>query len=87
LVRWFYFLCAPSRANCAGVFLYAALFPEIIHSFEADVGYALINISRAAALALGTVMFLRMQNQRPRCLGALYSGPPTPWRIDALQGQ
>jgi hypothetical protein len=58
LLRLFYLFCSPSRANTAGLFLYAALFPEVIHSLESDVGYAVINVTRAMALAVGVAIFL-----------------------------
>jgi hypothetical protein len=58
ILRCFYLFCSPSRENCTGMFLYAALFPEIIHSLESDVGYAAINVTRAAALAVLVAFFL-----------------------------
>jgi len=66
LLRLFYLFCSPSRENRVGVFLYAALFPEIIHSFESDAGYGFINVSRIAALAIVVAIFLgaRFQNIR-----------------------
>jgi len=57
-LRCFYLFCSPSRENSTGLFLYAALFPEIIHSLESDVGYAAINVTRAAALAVFVAFFL-----------------------------
>jgi len=64
LLRLFYLFCSPSRANTAGLFLYAALFPEIIHSLESDAGYAFINVTRAAALAVGVAIFLGARFRR-----------------------
>jgi hypothetical protein len=52
LLRAFYLFCSPCRENGTGLFLYAALFPEIIHSLESDLGYAIINVVRAAILAI-----------------------------------
>jgi hypothetical protein len=58
ILRFFYLFCAPSAKNSTGLFLYAALFPEIIHSLEADGGYAVIIVVRAAALAMCVAVFL-----------------------------
>ena len=58
LLRLFYLFCSPRRENGAGLFLYAVLFPEIIHSLESDVGYAMINVFRAAVLTMGVAYFL-----------------------------
>jgi hypothetical protein len=58
LLRFFYLFCSPGRANPTGLFLYAALFPEIIHSLESDAGSAVINVSRSAILAIGVAVFL-----------------------------
>jgi hypothetical protein len=64
LLRLFYLFCSPSRANTAGLFLYAALFPEVIHSLESDAGYAVINVTRAMALAVGVAIFLGARFRR-----------------------
>jgi hypothetical protein len=64
LFRFFYLFCAPSRHNAPGLFLYAALFPEFIHSFESDVGMAVINITRNMVLALAVAFFLGMRIKR-----------------------
>ena len=64
LLRLFYLFCSPSRANTAGLFLYAALFPEVIHSLESDAGYAVINVTRAMALAIGVAIFLGARFRR-----------------------
>ncbi len=64
LLRFFYLFCSPSRVNGTGLFLYAALFPEIIHSLESDVGYAFINVTRAAALAICVAVFLGARFRR-----------------------
>ena len=64
LLRLFYLFCSPSRQNPTGIFLYAALFPEIVHSLEADVGYAFINVSRALALAITVAIFLGARFRR-----------------------
>jgi hypothetical protein len=56
--RFFYQFCSPSRENGAGLFLYAALFPEIIHSLEADVGNAVGYVIRASVLAVGVALLL-----------------------------
>jgi hypothetical protein len=56
--RYVYLFCSPSRENRTGLFLYAALFPEIVHSLEADLGYAAINVIRAAVLAILAVFFI-----------------------------
>ncbi len=64
LLRLFYLFCSPSRANIAGLFLYAALFPEVIHSLESDAGYAVINVTRAMALAVGVAIFLGARFRR-----------------------
>jgi hypothetical protein len=66
LLRFFYLFCSPCRENGAGLFLYAALFPEIIHSLESDVGYAMINVFRAAVLALGVAYFLGARFKKVR---------------------
>jgi hypothetical protein len=58
LLRFFYLYCSPSRSNSAGLFLYAALFPEIIHSLESDVGNAVIMVSRNVILAIAVAVFL-----------------------------
>jgi hypothetical protein len=58
LLRLFYGFCSPAPRNPVGLFLYAALFPEIIHSLEADAGYAVIIVARAALLALAVAAFL-----------------------------
>jgi hypothetical protein len=50
--RCVYLFCSPSRKNSTGLFLYASLFPEIIHALEDDLGYAVINVTRAALLAV-----------------------------------
>jgi hypothetical protein len=63
-LRFFYLFCSPSRHNPTGIFLYAALFPEIVHSLEADVGYAFINVSRALVLAIGVAIFLGARFRR-----------------------
>jgi hypothetical protein len=64
LLRLFYLFCSPSRANTAGLFLYSALFPEVIHSLESDAGYAVINVTRAMALAVGVAIFLGARFRR-----------------------
>ena len=64
LLRLFYLFCSPSRENTVGLFLYAALFPDLIHSLESDVGYALINVTRALALAVGVAIFLGARFRR-----------------------
>lgn len=64
LLQLFYLACSPSRANTMGLFLYAALFPEIIHSLESDVGYAVINVTRAIALAVCVAFFLGARSRR-----------------------
>jgi len=64
LLRLFYLFCSPSRANTAGLFLYAALFPEVIHSLESDAGYAVINVTRAMVLAVGVAIFLGARFRR-----------------------
>jgi hypothetical protein len=58
LLRLFYGVCSPGPRNPTGLFLYAALFPEIIHSLEADAGYAAIIVVRAALLAVAVAAFL-----------------------------
>jgi hypothetical protein len=72
LLRLFYLFCSPSRANTAGLFLYAALFPEVIHSLESDAGYAVINVSRIAALAIVVAIFLGARFRR-FSRGTIYS--------------
>jgi hypothetical protein len=57
-LRFFYLFCSPAPKNGTGVFLYAALFPEIIHSFEVDAGFALIIVVRATVLAICVALFL-----------------------------
>jgi hypothetical protein len=57
-VRCIYLFCSPSPKNSTGLFLYASLFPEIIHALEADLGYAMINVTRAALLAVLVAFFL-----------------------------
>jgi hypothetical protein len=56
--RCVYLFCSPSRKNSTGLFLYASLFPELIHSLESDLGYAMINLSRAVLLAVLVAFFL-----------------------------
>src|SRR5258708_16159437 len=63
-LRFFYLFCSPRVKNATGLFLYAALFPEIIHSLEADVGYAIIIVSRATALAIVVAIFLGARFRR-----------------------
>jgi hypothetical protein len=58
LLQFFYLYCSPGRENFTGLFLYATLFPEIIHSLETDAGYAIINVSRVTVLAIGVAVFL-----------------------------
>ena len=58
MLRCLYLFCSPGRHNGAGLFLYAAIFPLIIHSLESDVGYAIINVGRASALAVGVTLFI-----------------------------
>ena len=57
-LRMFYLFCSPSSRNRTGLFLYATLFPEIIHSLESDVGYTFINVTRTAILAIIVAVFL-----------------------------
>jgi len=57
-LRGVYLFCSPSVHNRTGLFLYAALFPEIIHSLESDVGYAVGVVSRVAFLAILAAFFL-----------------------------
>ena len=66
LLRFFYQFCAPCKENGAGLFLYAALFPEIIHSLESDAGYAVINVFRAALLAVAVAFFLGVRFRKIR---------------------
>jgi hypothetical protein len=65
-LRFFYMFCSPSRENGLGLFLYAVLFPEIIHSLESDLGFGLINVSRAAILAVGVAIFLGARFKKVR---------------------
>ncbi len=73
VLRFVYLFCSPSRENSLGVFLYTALFPELIHSFEGDVPYALIGLLRLALLAAGAAFFLGARYRRSR-----FSSPPRP---------
>jgi hypothetical protein len=68
-LRVFYLFCSPSPRNPTGIFLYAALFPEIVHSLETDVGYAFINVSRSLALAIGIAIFLGARFRRVSPVG------------------
>jgi len=81
VIRFFYLFCSPSRENGTGVFLYAALFPEIIHALESDVGYALINVTRATVLAIVVAYFLGVRFQkigrlRPASRSLVFVGRP-----------
>jgi hypothetical protein len=58
LLRCLYLFCSPSRENGTGLFLYAALFPEIIHALETDLGNAVVSITKAAVLAVLVAVFL-----------------------------
>ena len=57
-LRFFYQFCAPCRENGTGLFLYAALLPQIIHCLESDAGWAMVSMFRAAALAIVAAVFL-----------------------------
>ena len=48
----------PAGENGVGLFLYAALFPEMIHSLEADVGNAVGYVIRASVVAVGVALLL-----------------------------
>lgn len=57
-LRFFYLFSSPGPDNHSGLFLYAALFPEILHALESDAGFALIEVTRSALLAICVALFL-----------------------------
>jgi O-antigen polysaccharide polymerase Wzy len=66
LLRALYLFCSPCRENPSGLFLYAALFPEIIHSLESDLGYAIGIVTRALILTVVAAMFLGVRFRKVR---------------------
>jgi hypothetical protein len=67
-LSFLYLFCSPGRENGTGVFLYAMLFPEMIHALEPDAGYAMINVMRAAVLSIGVAVFLGARFRKPRAV-------------------
>jgi hypothetical protein len=85
LIRLFYVFCSPSRENPAGIFIYAAFFPEIIHSLEQDIGNPVVNLTRLGLLAALALMCLGVRLRRvnasqrlPRFPTSLGSQSPVP---------
>lgn len=74
VLRTFYLLCAPSRDNGAGVFFYATLFPEFVHSLEADVSASVVGLIRVGILVLSTAAFLGVQYRRVHASTPLRKG-------------
>jgi ABC-type multidrug transport system permease subunit len=70
LLRFFYLFCSPCRENGTGLFLYAAIFPVIIHSLEIDLGYAIIIVVRAAILAIVVALILGARFKKVRRAGS-----------------
>jgi len=78
VVAWtFYLFCSPSRQNPAGIFIYAALFPEIIHSLEADLGNTLVNLIRLGLLVAVAAAFLGVRYRSPQRMHARAVTDPT----------
>jgi hypothetical protein len=80
-MRFFYLFCAPSRENPPGIFLYACVFPAMVHSFEADFASMCISLSRIVlfVVACAYVLGIRYKRVRPQAgLRPTYSSVPVP---------
>jgi hypothetical protein len=73
--RWFYLFCGPSRDNPTGIFIYAALFPEILHSLETDIGNTMVVLIRLVLLIAGTLAFMGVRYRRSFPTQACVSPP------------
>jgi hypothetical protein len=73
LLRALYFACRPSREQPVGIFVYAALFPQITHCLESDAGTALATITKLLFLVFVAAAFLgiRYRPQLPASGGRL----------------
>lgn len=68
ILRAFYLFCDPSPGHGAGIFLFAIVFPDVIHSLEQDIGTAIVYAMRLALLAIVVAVFLGVKFQKKRAI-------------------
>jgi hypothetical protein len=73
-LRALYLACRPSREQPVGIFIYAALSPQIIHCLEMDAGTTLASIIRLSLLVFVSAAFLgvRRRTQLPVRIGSSF---------------